>query len=141
MIDTILDLARSLASLMTEETGALGERGRMADHEELVGAKRRLVAQLEAEIVRLNREAPSWMNELDEDQDAALSEAMATLRDAAISNASVVDRHLTLSNDLIDAVAAEARRLTGNAGCSYLGSGSIMLRDGGTSPISVNTRL
>ncbi|MBB3032482.1 flagellar protein FlgN [Alteriqipengyuania lutimaris] len=140
MIDSMLDTANSLASLMTEETDALGERGRLADHEELVAAKRRLVAQLEAEIVRLNREVPAWMDDLDEDQDAALSQAMATLRDAAISNVAVVDRQLTLSNDLIEAVAAEARRLTGNAGCSYLGSGSMMLREG-TSPISVNTQL
>lgn len=140
MIDTMLDIARSLATLMTEETDALGESGRLADHEELVGAKRRLVAQLETEIVRLNREAPSWMEALDEEQDAALSEAMATLRDAAISNVTIVDRQLTLSNELIGAVAAEARRLTGNAGCSYLGTGSMMRRDG-TSPITVNTRL
>ncbi len=140
MIDTILDISQSLSSVMAEETGALDQRGRYADHAEMVGAKRRLVAQMEAEIVRLNREAPNWLRDLDEEQDAALTEAMGTLRDAAISNARVVDRHLSLSNDLIDAVAAEARRLTGNAGCSYRDTGSMMWRDG-TSPISVNTRL
>ena len=141
MIDTILDIAQSLASVMEEETGALDRRGRYPDHAEMVAAKRRLVAQMEAEIVRLNRETPSWLTDLDQEQDTALTGAMATLRDAAISNARVVDRHLALSNDLIDAVAAEAKRLTGNGGCSYLGTGSIMQRDGGTSPISVNTRL
>ena len=140
MIDTILDIAQSLASVMAEETGALNQRGRYADHAEMVAAKRRLVAQMEAEIVRLNREAPSWLTDLDEQQDAALTEAMATLRDAAISNASVVDRHLALSNDLIDAVASEAKRLTGNAGCSYRDTGSMTWRQG-TSPISVNTSL
>ncbi len=140
MIDNLLDTARSLTSLMGEETGALGAPGRMANHEELVAAKRRLVAQLEAEIVRLNREVPGWMNDLEEEEGAALSEAMETLRDAAISNVAIVDRQLSLSNDLIDAVAAEARRLTGNSGRSYLGTGSMMQREG-TSPISINTRL
>lgn len=140
MIDTILDIAGSLASMMSEETVSLDERGGYVDHAEMVGAKRRLVAQMEAEIARLNREAPSWLQDLDEEQDAALSEAMATLRDAAASNATVVRRHLELSNDLIDAVASEAKRLTGNAGCSYRDTGS-MTRRVGTSPISVNTQL
>ncbi|GAB5349262.1 flagellar protein FlgN [Alteriqipengyuania sp. 357] len=140
MIDNMLDIAQSLASLMSEETGSLGERGRMDEHEEMVAAKRRLVAQLEAEIVRLNREVPGWVSDLNAEQDAALTEAMATLRDAAVSNATMVDRHLAMSNDIIDAIAAEAKRLTGNAGCSYLDTGSMMRRTG-SSPISVNTRL
>ena len=140
MIEKMLDIARSLAALMAEETVSLGDRAWLADHEEMVAAKRRLVAQLEAEIARLNREAPNWMTQLNETEDAALTDAMAILRDAAISNASMVDRHLTLSNDIIDSIAAEAKRLTGNAGCSYLDTGTMMLRDG-TSPISVNTRL
>ena len=70
----------------------------------------------------------------------ALTDAMGTLRDAAASNATVVKRQLALSNDLIEAVAGEAKRLTGNGGCSYRDTGTMMLRDG-TSPISVNTRL
>lgn len=140
MIENMLDISRSLASLMEEETGALGQGGRCRDHAEMVSAKRRLVAQLEAEIVRLNREVPDWMNDLDQDQDASLTEAMATLRNAAATNASMVDRHLALSNDLIGAVTAEARRLTGNSGLSYRDTGSMMQR-AGTSPISVNTSL
>ena len=140
MIATIVDIAESLASMMSEETVSLDERGRYADHEEMVAAKRRLVAQMEAEIARLNREAPSWLQDLDEGQDAALSQAMATLRDAAASNAAVVKRHLELSNDMIDAIASEAKRLTGNSGCRYRDTGA-MTRRNGTSPISVNTRL
>ena len=140
MIDVILDKAQSLASVMTEETAALNQRGRYADHAEMVAAKRRLVAQMEAEIVRLNRETPNWLRDLDADQDAALTDAMGTLRDAAASNATVVKRQLALSNDLIEAVAGEAKRLTGNGECSYRDTGTMMLRDG-TSPISVNTRL
>ena len=49
MIDVILDKAQSLASVMTEETAALNQRGRYADHAEMVAAKRRLVAQMEAD--------------------------------------------------------------------------------------------
>lgn len=140
MIDTILDAARSIASLMDEETEALGQRGRLADHAELVAAKRRLVAQMEAEIVRLNRETPNWLRDLDAEQDAALTEAMGTLQAAAMSNATMVRRQRDLSNDLIDAVAAEAKRLTGNSSCSYRDTGSVTWRQD-SSPISVNTSL
>lgn len=140
MIDTMLDIARSLAMIMAEETEELSGRGQCADHAETVAAKRRLVAQLDTEIARLNREMPDWRQRSSEEENAALSEAMATLRDAAASNLAVVERHLSLSNEMIDAVAAEARRLTGNRGLSYRDTGAIMQRSG-TSPISVNTRL
>lgn len=140
MIDTMLDFARSLTTLMAEETDELLGRGQCADHAETVAAKRRLVAQLDTEIARLNRETPDWRQHLDQKVNLALGEAMATLRDAAAANAAVVDRHLSLSNEIIDAVAAEARRLTGNRGYSYRDTGTIMQRSG-SSPISVNTRL
>lgn len=140
MIDTMLDMARSLSTLMAEESEQLSSHGLCADHAETVGAKRRLVAQLDTEIARLNREMPDWAQRASEQDKAALSEAMATLRDAAAHNITVVDRHLSLSNEMIDAVAAEARRLTGNRGLSYHDTGMIMQRSG-TSPISVNTRL
>ena len=140
MIDTMLDFARSLTTLMAEETDELLGRGQCADHAETVAAKRRLVAQLDTEIARLNRETPDWRQHLDQQVNLALGEAMATLRDAAAANAAVVDRHLSLSNEIIDAVAAEARRLTGNRGYSYRDTGTIMQRSG-SSPISVNTRL
>ena len=140
MIDTMLDIARSLTTLMAEESEQLSVRGQCADHVETVGAKRRLVAQLNTEVARLNREKPDWAQHASEQDNAALSEAMATLRDAAAHNVAVVDRHLSLSNEMIDAVAAEARRLTGNRGWSYRDTGMIMQRSG-TSPISVNTRL
>ena len=71
------------------------------------------------------------------DLEAAL---IATLREAAAFNATVVKRQLALSNDLIEAVAGEAKRLTGNAGCSYRDTGSMAWR-AGSSPISVNTSL
>lgn len=142
MIETMLDHARSLASLMEEETGELARKGRCGDHEELVAAKRRLAAQLEAEIARLNRERGDWAQQLDAEDSEALQQALATLRDAAAANANIVGRHLTLSTDMMDAVAAEAKRLTGNGGNGYQQCGAMFERRGGAaSPISINTRL
>lgn len=140
MIEDMLDAARSLASLMKEESSELDSRGRHPDHAEIAAAKTRLVARLEKEIARLNRECPGWAVDLDKDDNDALTEAMAALQEAAFINAGVLDRQLSLSNDMIDAVSAEAKRLTGNRGISYQASGAIYARDG-SSPISVNAQL
>lgn len=140
MIDGMIETARSLAALMEEESDELTQRGRHPDHAEIAAAKTRLVASLEAEIARLNRETPGWAEKLDESESGALSEAMAALRDTATVNAKVLDRQLSLSNELIEAVSAEAKRLTGNRGLSYQATGVLSSRDQ-SSPISVNTRL
>ncbi|MBR0550942.1 hypothetical protein [Stakelama marina] len=140
MIEEMLDTARSLAALMEEESNELTGRGRHTDHAEIAAAKTRLVARLETEVARLNRESADWVTKLDEADSTALSDAMAALRDAAIVNAGVLDRQLSLSNEMIDAVSAEAKRLTGNRGLSYQATGALFARDG-SSPISVNTRL
>lgn len=140
MIETLLDASVSLTRLMCDESDALVQLGRCSEHEQIVAAKRRLVGQMEGEIARLNRENPDWLQQLDEDAAIALRTATADLREAAQNNARIVDRQLSLSNDMIAAVAGEARRLTGSGGLSYRETGTITQRDG-TSPISVNTRL
>ena len=140
MIDSLLDAAQSLTSLMAEEDHALSTRGRCVDHAETVAAKRRVAAMLEAEIARLNRIDTNWMARLEEDDQTTLREAMAALSQAALANYQVLERHLSLSSEMMDAVTAEAKRLTGNRGCSYQINGALVQRDG-SSPISVNTRL
>ena len=140
MIENILDVSASLTRLMGDEDAALLNIGRCAEHEQIVAAKRRLAGQLDGEIARLNREQPDWLQQLDEDAGAALRASVADLREAAAANARIVERQLSLSNDMIAAVAEEARRLSGNRGFSYQETGAMTHRDG-TSPISVNTRL
>lgn len=140
MIESLLDISGSLSRLMHEEGSALLQHGRCAEHEQIVAAKRRLVGLLDGEIARLNRENPDWLEQLDEDAAAALRTAVGDLSEAASSNARIVDRQLSLSSEMIAAVAAEARRLSGNRGFSYLETGGMMLREG-TSPISINTQL
>lgn len=140
MIESLLDIAGSLSRLMHEEGRALAEHGRCSEHEEIVAAKRRLVGLMDGEIARLNREAPDWLQRLDEDASMALRTAVGELSEAASGNARIVERQLSLSSEMIAAVAAEARRLSGNRGFSYLETGDMMLREG-TSPISINTSL
>lgn len=140
MIENMLDVSGSLTRLMRDEGAALLEHGRCAEHAEIVAAKRRLAGQLDGEIARLNREMPDWLQQLGEDARVALHAAVADLGEAAAANARIVERQLSLSNDMIAAVAEEARRLSGNRGSSYQESGAMAHRVG-TSPISVNTRL
>lgn len=140
MIEDVLDVSGSLTRLMRDESAALLEQGRCAEHAQIVAAKRRLSGQLDGEIARLNRVMPDWLQQLGDDAGAALRSAIADLREAAAANARIVERQLSLSNEMIAAVADEARRLSGNQGFSYQETGTMMHRDG-TSPISVNTRL
>lgn len=142
MIETMLDNACSLTKLMEEETAELTRKGRCGDHQELVSAKRRLAAQLEAEMVRLRREHGDWAQQLQGEDRDALRQALAELRDAAAVNARVVERQLSLSAEMMDAVSAEAKRLTGNGSHSYQQSGTIKeQRRSAVTPISINTRL
>ncbi len=140
MIAKFLDTANSLVALMRDETHDLEAAGQHPDHDEIAAAKMRLVATLETEVSRLNREEPEWLSKLGENDRSTLSEAMGVLRDTAENNQVILKRHLDLSTQLIDAVSYEAKRVTGNGGISYQSSGAIAPHDK-SSPISVNTRL
>ncbi|AXK43686.1 flagellar protein FlgN [Erythrobacter aureus] len=140
MISKLLDISNSLAELMRGETADLEGTGHHVDHEEISNAKLRLVANLEAEIARLNREHPEWLNALTDEDRATLSQVMQGLRDTAAENQVILKRHLDLSTELIDAVSDEARRVTGKGGVSYQSSGALAAQDK-SSPISVNTQL
>ena len=63
--EDLADIVQSLTAIVEEETGRLLAPGRHADMREMAEAKARLVASLEAQNVRLTRERPDWMAELD----------------------------------------------------------------------------
>lgn len=140
MIADMLDTARSLTAIMEAESAELNQHGRHADHAEIATAKARLVGQLEAGIASLTREMPDWAATLDDEDGAALRDAIGQLRDAAAANAAILDRQLNFSNDMMAVIAAEAKRIAGSRSISYQATGGLIESDG-SRPISVNTSL
>lgn len=140
MLDAVLDTARSLTSLMREETTVLLGAGPRHDLEAIAGAKVRLTAALETHLATLDREQPEWRDALDPDGRASLSETIAELQSVSAENAKVLRRQIELSREIMDAIAAEAKRLAGSRTQTYGASGGIFRIDAST-PISVNTNL
>lgn len=139
MTDDLVDAISSLASLMNEETARLGAPGRAADLGELVTAKTRVAGALEGMVTRRAREDADWIARLDTEQRERLLAALAELREAATSNAAVLDRQIELSRELMTAVAAEVKRLSGSRHTVYGAAGGLAETDSAT-PITVNSR-
>lgn len=140
MIDTLTDAMVSLTSLMEEESEILVRALRDPKLREIAEAKQRLAGRVESEIARLDREQSGWLGRLPPDARAELADVTRSLRDAATVNAHVLERQIELSGDLVDAIAAEARRVSGARNTIYGARGG-MERAEGSAPISVNTRL
>lgn len=140
MIDKIRDTVGSLVRLMQEESAVLRSAGPRHDIEALAGAKLRLTATLETELAALDRAQPDWRDACPAEDTAALAAEMAELRRVSEENATVLRRQIELSRDLMDAIAAEAKRLAGSRTQTYGASGGIFRIDG-SMPISVNTSL
>ena len=139
MIDALRDTIESLISLMREETATLLSAGPRRDIEALAGAKVRLTATLESQLAALDREQPGWRETIAETS-ADLAAAIAELQEVSTENATVLRRQIDLSRDLMDAIAAEAKRLVGTRSQTYGATGGLFRQDVST-PISVNTNL
>lgn len=139
MAVNLVDIMSSLTLIMTEETERLQAYDRSRDLAELVSAKVRLTGILETELARLGREEPDWQQDLDEEGRAALSAAVVALGNASSANAAVVERQLELSNEVLGAVTAEARRQLRKRAETYSMSGALSPADGPL-PISVNSQ-
>ena len=140
MIEELLDLMRSLVILMEEETARLSAPGRHPDMAETAQAKVRLVAALETANARLTRELPNWMEALPDEERERLREAVTALRTASAANAAILKRQIELSNEMMEAVTHEARRLTGARNTTYGAAGNVH-KVRGAAPISINTQL
>ena len=140
MIDKLRDTVGSLVRLMREESAVLQSAGPRHDIEAIAGAKLRLTATLETELAALQREQPEWQNGLADEDSVALAADMAELRAVSEENATILRRQIELSRDLMDAIAAEAKRLAGSRTQTYGASGGIFRIDG-SMPISINTSL
>ncbi len=140
MANELIDTIHSLVTLMREETDTLRSGGSAAQVEEIAAAKLRLTASLEAQIAQAERERPDWRSRLGELDQAALRDATDALRRVAAENAEVLKRQITLSREILDAIAAEAKRLSGTRSQTYCARGEVFRVDAST-PISVNTSL
>lgn len=138
MASNLIDIMASLTLIMTEETERLGARERALDLAELAAAKVRLVGVLETELARLNREQPGWAEALDEETRERLANTLIALGDASTVNAQVLERQIDLSIEMMGAVAAEAKRLSGNRAATYGARGDLSQMDLAT-PISINS--
>lgn len=139
MIAELQDTMTSLTALMNEEIALLGADGggRLAA---VAAAKGRVTAALEGQIATLERTRPEWRSELPAEERSALAASLEQLQQAAIANAGMLARHIDLSRELLDAISAEARRLSGTRTETYQASGGLRQVEL-PAPISINTNL
>jgi len=140
MFAEIIDAIVSLIALMEEESALLMSHGRHPGLAEIAEAKVRLVGQLEALAARLDRERPTWKQDLEAEEHARLTDVLVHLGDASKVNATVLGRQIELSSEMMAAVAAEAQRLMGTTNATYGAHGGLFQMDQAT-PISLNARL
>ncbi|RJF85707.1 flagellar biosynthesis protein FlgN [Sphingomonas cavernae] len=138
MASNVIDVMASLTLIMNEETDRLRGHERALDLAELATAKVRLVGVLETELARVNREQPGWTEALDDEERDALASALIALGDASTANAAILERQIDLSAEMMGAVAAEAKRLSGSRTSTYGARGDLSHMDLAT-PISVNS--
>lgn len=136
----LLDSMVSLTALMEEESAQLARSAFFPTLGEIAAAKTRLVGRIEAEVARLRRETPDWMDTLEPEARQALTDASEALRDASDINARILSRQIELSSDMLAAIANEAKRLTGRRNTTYGACGNMATMDL-SAPISINARL
>ncbi len=138
MIDNLIDVISSLTLIMQEETVRLTARDRGRDLAELAAAKLRLVGVLETQLARIEREQTDWADTIEEAVRERLFAALLALGEASNANASVLERQIDLSVEMIGAIAGEAKRLAGRSTVTYGMRGDLALFDPAM-PISINS--
>lgn len=137
MANELIEIVSSLNLVMREETERLRNRERVLDLASLASAKTRLVGALEEAIVRQARRTPDWFAKADEETRETLRELFAELVSVSEENAAVLGRQIELSKDMVSAITAEARRLSGNRARTYGANGDLAQQDLAT-PISLD---
>lgn len=138
MSPDLVEAMQSLAMLMDEENAALEQVGHLEHLQTLVAAKLRLVSNVEAMLVRAHREQPDWIAQLDEEERQEFRARVESLMNIAQQNATILQRQIDVSNDLINAIAVEARRLNGSRSTTYTAHGGLARSDG-VAPIAVDS--
>lgn len=140
MASEFIDIVTSLIAIMEEETARLLAPGRHSDFAEMAAAKIKLVAALELKTSEHARTRVEWLAELDDETREQLTASIRHLGAAAQVNARVLERQIDLSSEMMGAVAAEARRLSGMRSAIY-GASGILSRTELATPISINASL
>lgn len=135
----MLELIESLTLVIQEETDRLEAGERASDLAALAAAKARLVSSLEVMSARAERKHPEWIEQLGDEARQKLADTFSTLKDVSLRNAYVLERQISLSQEMMDAVAAELRRLTGKSISTYDELGELG-RTEMPAPISINTQ-
>lgn len=135
----ILELIESLTAIIQEETERLEAGERAPDLAALAAAKGRLVSSLEVMSVRAERNQPGWIERLDEETRQTLAGAISQLKDVSMRNKYVLERQISLSQEMMEAVGAELRRLSGRSISTYDGLGGLTSAET-PAPISINTQ-
>jgi flagellar biosynthesis/type III secretory pathway chaperone len=138
MVNELIDLVKSLAALMREETELLRAGARFGGIHEIAAAKARLVGSLEARSAEMDRADGNWLEALEENARERLIEALRELKDASGPNAEALSRQIELTTEMMAAVTAEAKRLTGTRHSVYGARGNLSRIDLPT-PISHNS--
>ena len=138
MSDELTALTNSLSDIMDEESRLLAGGDWPPDNDALAAAKIRLTGSLEAMLAERERTAPGWLAAVPIDDPQA--QAIARLRDSAVTNASWLSRQITLSQELLQEIAREAGRISGTRQQTYRRGGQLDRRDT-PPPVTLNTKL
>lgn len=130
----------SLAQLIDEENDRLTRPALHPDMPAIVEAKLRLSSQVQVHSARLAREQPDWLTGLDAPTRAAVGVAIEGLLRRLDVNARLLERRIALCDDLMGAIADEARRLSGARSATYGARGAIV-HSQRAAPISLNNTL
>ncbi len=136
MIELVKSLT-SLAMILDEENDRLTRPANASDLPELVAAKIRLAGIVEAESIRLARERPRWLDDLPDEEQVEIRSLLETLVRRLGVNANLLERRIAMCDEIMGAIAAEARRLTGAKSAVYGVRGTLMSSEQAT-PISIN---
>lgn len=137
MSNELVKSLTSLAMILDEENDRLTRPANASDLPELVAAKVRLAGIVDAEAIRLAREQPRWLDDLPEQDQNEVRSLLETLVRRLGVNANLLERRIALCDEIMGAIAAEARRLTGAKSAVYGVRGTLMSSEQAT-PISIN---
>lgn len=138
--DALLGLAEGLETIIRRETEVLERPGQPQGLAALADAKARHTERLEAAVAARRRQDADWPSSLPAPEREALADSFRRLTEAGELNGAVIARRMRLSAGLLDAIAAEAQRLSGRHMRTY-SSGGTCTDTRRATPISVNTRL
>lgn len=124
MLAECLALVERLRTVIDEETRRLTAGEAPTSLEALAAEKSRLTDQLEAAQETLKRSGRAALLATDPTERARLRDALAAFNAAVAENGRVVARKKELSEGLIEAVVAEARRQSGAAVNTYAPAGA-----------------